>query len=39
MPRGDHDRTQSMERVGGWISQYTPDSRMRRAMSCVNCEP
>src|SRR3954469_19395542 len=23
----------------GWSSQYTPDSRMRRAMSCVTWEP
>src|SRR4029077_7619911 len=23
----------------GWISQYTPSSRTRRAMSCVYCAP
>ena len=25
--------------VHGWISEYTPASRTRRAMSGVNCEP
>src|SRR6185312_13204830 len=39
MPVGFHSRTHSADRVGGWISEYTPASRTLRAMSCVNCDP
>ena len=39
MPLGDHSRIHSKDRVGGWISEYTRSSRMRRAMSCVYWEP
>src|SRR6266545_3443279 len=31
--------TSSAEHVGGRISEYTESSRIRRAMSCVYCDP
>src|SRR5882757_419852 len=38
-PRGLSARTSSSVMSQGWISQYTPSSRTRRAMSCVYCAP
>src|SRR5690554_2086601 len=35
MPRGAQARIASSGMWQGWISQYTPRSRMRRAISCV----
>src|SRR6476646_6458357 len=39
MPRGLNARTSASLMSQGWISQYTPDSRMRRAINCVYCAP
>src|SRR5918999_5786705 len=39
MPVGCHSLIHSIDRVGGWISEYTRASRTRRAISCVNWEP
>src|SRR6516225_1470945 len=38
-PRGRKARTCASPMSQGWISQYTPSSRTRRAMSCVYCAP
>src|SRR6202050_5057951 len=38
-PRGAKSRTAAEEISQGWISQYTPLSRTRRAMSWVYCAP
>src|SRR5688572_24255500 len=38
-PRAPNARTSSLLMSHGWISQYTPLSRTRRAMSCVYCAP
>ncbi len=38
-PIGANCLTSSDVSVNGKISQYTPISRTRRAMSCVYCEP
>src|SRR6185503_14466657 len=38
-PRGLNDRTKSASTSWGWSSQYTPDSRTRRAISWVTWEP
>src|SRR5664279_2725196 len=39
MPRGLNARSAATSMSQGWISQYTPSSRTRRAMSWVYCEP
>src|SRR5579862_820446 len=39
MPRGAKARTSASPMSQGWISQYTPSSRTRRAISCVYCAP
>src|SRR5215469_16226603 len=39
MPRGAKARTAASLVSHGCISQYTPSSRTRRAMSCVYCAP
>ena len=39
MPLGFHLRTSSLEMSQGRISQYTPSSRTRRAISWVYCAP
>src|SRR5215472_12284336 len=38
-PRGAKARTSASLTSQGWISQYTPSSRTRRAMSCVYWAP
>src|SRR5580698_110044 len=38
-PRGANARTAASDMSQGWISQYTPLSRTRRAMSWVYCAP
>src|SRR6185312_6607590 len=38
-PRGLNARTNSPSTSWGWSSQYTPVSRMRRAMSCATWDP
>src|SRR6516162_8488047 len=38
-PRGPKARTCAALMSQGWISQYTPSSRTRRAMSWVYCAP
>src|SRR6202140_4906431 len=38
-PRARKARTSASLTSQGWISQYTPSSRTRRAMSCVYCAP
>src|SRR5580658_6545742 len=38
-PRGAKARTAASVMSQGWISQYTPLSRTRRAMSWVYCAP
>src|SRR5262249_32088635 len=38
-PRGLNDRTSSSEISQGWISQYTPNSRTRRAINWVYWAP
>src|SRR5262245_50678544 len=37
--RGPSARILSRPMSKGWISEYTFSSRMRRAMSCVYCDP
>src|SRR6188768_2461827 len=39
MAAGPSPRMRGSGRWCGWTSQYTACSRMRRAMSCVYCEP
>ena len=39
MPRGANSRIALALASQGQISQYTPISRMRRAISCVYCDP
>src|SRR5688572_1726729 len=39
MAVGWRRRISSSGRENGWISEYTASSRIRRAMSCVYCEP
>src|ERR1051326_149464 len=38
-PRGLNARMNSASTSWGCTSQYAPESRMRRAMSCVTCDP
>ena len=38
-PLGDFAFIVSIETLNGRISQYTPASLTRRAMSCVYCDP
>src|SRR5687767_9921764 len=39
MPLGANSRMNASDTSFGWNSQYTCDSRTRRAMSCVTWEP
>src|ERR1700734_1743996 len=39
MPRAPNERTSAALTSPGCISQYTPSSRTRRAISCVYCAP
>src|SRR5215470_8159763 len=39
IPTGSFSRSFSGEVLNGTISEYTDNSRRRRAMSCVYCEP
>src|SRR3984893_16644982 len=38
-PRARKARTSASLTSQGWISQYTPSSRTRRAINCVYCAP
>ena len=39
MPAGRRSRISPIGVLNGRISEYTDNSRRRRAMSCVNCDP